>query len=72
MDYLVALEAEDGTWYDDPEAVVGINKARLVANAQTLPKGYAAVIYELKFVETVKEYSNASATADSPKGASTP
>lgn len=64
MDYLVALEAEDGAWYDYPEHVVGLQKARLLASAATLPRGYAAMIYELRFVETVKEYPNASATAD--------
>ena len=54
--YLFVAEAEDGTWFDDPDTVVGLDQARQLARAKwegRLPRGYEVLIYKVDYVECV-------------------
>ncbi len=55
MDYLIVPEAEDGTWYDDPETAIGLERARQTARKWQgrVPKGYEIVIYSMSIVEVM-------------------
>ena len=61
--YLVAIEADDGVWFDEPLYVVGIDKAHKTAEGMSLPKGYDAVIYRLEYVNRIENKT----TTDQPK-----
>ena len=55
-DYLIVAEAEDGTWYDEPETAVGKDHARKIARGKwegRVPKGYEIIIYSFSYVEAV-------------------
>ena len=54
MDFLIVLEADDGTWYDEPQTAVGLQQARSIARSIQPPRGYEATIYAMKYVETVE------------------
>ena len=54
MDYLIALEADDGTWYDMPQTAVGLLQARSIAQSVRPMRGYVATIYAMEYVETVE------------------
>lgn len=55
--HLIVAEAEDGTWFDHPDIVDGLDHARKVAHQVwdgRLPKGYAVLLYEARYVEHVE------------------
>mgnify|MGYP001603502530 CR=1 FL=1 len=54
--YLIVAEAEDGTWFDEPDTVVDLDGARMMAHQRwdgKLPRGYEVLIYKLDYVECV-------------------
>lgn len=55
MDFLVVLEAEDGTWYDEGSPAIGIAQARALARGLSPVRGYEPTIYSLRFVEVVTD-----------------
>lgn len=55
MDYLVVQEAEDGTWFDEGETAVGLQRARTIGRGMSPRRGYEVTIYSLQYVETVND-----------------